>query len=129
MQNIIIEKPYQFVAPYRATFWSWLFKLLKIPEWRLRKAEGVVDYEVRNIERLTASIAAGHGILITPNHPRTADPVATAEFMLLHVRQGAAPGAAEFPDDIAAAIGRLRAATAALPGVGPGSRRLELRGR
>lgn len=76
MQKIIIEKPYRFVPPYRGPFWSWLFKLLRVPEWRLRTAEGVVDYEVRNIERLTDSIDAGHGILITPNHPRTADPVA-----------------------------------------------------
>ena len=76
MQKIIIEKPYQFVPPYHGTFWSWLFKLIGLPEWQLRRAEGVVDYEIRNIERLQASMTAGHGILITPNHPRTADPVA-----------------------------------------------------
>ena len=76
MQNIIIEKPYRFIPPYRGGFWSWLFQKLGIPEWHLRKAEGVVDHEVRNVERLQASIAAGHGVLITPNHPRTADPVA-----------------------------------------------------
>jgi len=60
---------------------------------------------------------------------RSADPVATAEFMLLHVRKGPAPAGAEFPADVAAAVGRMRDATAALPGVGPGSRKLELRGR
>ena len=60
---------------------------------------------------------------------RPADPVATAEFMLLHVRQGPSPGAAEFPADVSAAIERLRADTAALPGIGPGSRKLELRSR
>jgi len=60
---------------------------------------------------------------------RSADPVATAEFMLLHVRQGPEPAAAEFPAEVAAAIGRMRDATAALPAVGPGSRKLELRGR
>ena len=76
MQKIIIEKPYRFIPPYRGGFWSWLFQHLRIPEWRLQTAEGVVDYEVRGIERLKASIAAGHGILITPNHPRTADPIA-----------------------------------------------------
>jgi acyl-CoA thioester hydrolase len=60
---------------------------------------------------------------------RSEDPVATAEFMLLHVRQGHPPGTAEFPADVSAAIERLRAATAALPGIGPGSRKLELRSR
>ncbi|MBC7852283.1 MAG: 1-acyl-sn-glycerol-3-phosphate acyltransferase [Pirellulaceae bacterium] len=76
MQNIIIEKPYQFVPPHHGTFWSWLIKLVGIPAWQLRKSEGVVAHEVRGIERLRESIAAGHGILLTPNHPRTADPVA-----------------------------------------------------
>jgi acyl-CoA thioester hydrolase len=60
---------------------------------------------------------------------RAADAVATAEFMLLHVHQGPVPGAVEFPADVSAAIEGLRAATAALPGIGPGSRKLELRSR
>jgi acyl-CoA thioester hydrolase len=59
----------------------------------------------------------------------SADAAATAEFMLLHVRQGPAPVSAEFPADVVAAIGRLREATAASPPVGPGSRALELRSR
>jgi 1-acyl-sn-glycerol-3-phosphate acyltransferase len=46
-----------------------------VPAWQLKKAEGVVAHEVRGIERLKESMAAGHGILLTPNHPRTADPV------------------------------------------------------
>ena len=60
---------------------------------------------------------------------RSADAVASAEFMLLHVHQGPSPGAAEFPADVSAAIERLRADTTALPGIGPGSRKLELRSR
>jgi betainyl-CoA thioesterase len=60
---------------------------------------------------------------------RCADPVATAEFMLLHVHQSHPPGAAEFPVEVSAAIERLRVVTAALPGIGPGSRKLELRSR
>jgi acyl-CoA thioester hydrolase len=59
----------------------------------------------------------------------SAEAAASAEFMLLHVRQGATSAAAEFPADVAAAIGRLRDATAASPAIGPGSRKLELRGR
>jgi hypothetical protein len=76
MQQIIIEKPYEFVPPYRGTFWPWVFRTLQVHDYYLRKSEGVVDHEVRRIERLRASIDAGHAILVTPNHPRTADPLA-----------------------------------------------------
>ena len=53
---------------------------------------------------------------------------ATAEMMLLHVRQG--PGgvaSAPFPAPVSVALAQLRAASAALPPEGPGSRRMELR--
>jgi 1-acyl-sn-glycerol-3-phosphate acyltransferase len=76
MQNIIIEKPYEFIPPYRGTFWPAVFRGVRIHDYYLRKSEGVVAHEVRHIERLRASLDAGHGILITPNHPRTADPLA-----------------------------------------------------
>ena len=76
MQNIIIEKPYQFIPPYHGTHWSSLFKLLGIPEWYLRRYEGITKIECRRVDRLRASIDAGHGILLTPNHPRTTDPLA-----------------------------------------------------
>ncbi len=76
MQKIIVEKPYTFLPPYRGTFWPFLFRSIRIHDYYLRKSEGVVDYEIRNIDRLRQSLAAGHGILITPNHPRTADPLA-----------------------------------------------------
>jgi hypothetical protein len=76
MQNIIVEKPYKFLPPYRGTFWPTVFRAVRIHEFYLRKSEGVVDYEIRHIERLRESLAAGHGILVTPNHPRTADPLA-----------------------------------------------------
>ncbi len=76
MQNIIVEKPYQFVPPYRGTFWSWLCRAIRFPAWRLRTHDGVEVHEIRHLERLQSSLAAGHGILLTPNHPRTADPVA-----------------------------------------------------
>ena len=76
MQKIIVEKPYQFMPPYRGTFWPTIFRGIRIHDYYLRKTEGVVDHEIRHIERLRASLAAGHAILITPNHPRTADPLA-----------------------------------------------------
>lgn len=76
MQNIIVEKPYEFIPPYRGTFWPFFFRTIRIHDYYLRKSEGVVDYEIRNLDRLRKSLASGHGILITPNHPRTADPLA-----------------------------------------------------
>jgi 1-acyl-sn-glycerol-3-phosphate acyltransferase len=76
MQQIIIEKPYEFIPPYRSTFWPWVFRTLRVHDHYLRKSEGVVAHEVRHLDRLRASLAAGHAILVTPNHPRTADPLA-----------------------------------------------------
>jgi Acyltransferase len=76
MQKIIVEKPYQFIPPYRGVFWPVFLRAIRIHEYYLRKTEGIVAHEVRHIERLRASLTAGHAILVTPNHPRTADPLA-----------------------------------------------------
>jgi len=76
MQNIIVEKPYQFLPPYRGTFWAAFFRAIRIHDYLLRRQEGVVAHEIRHLERLRESIAAGNAILLTPNHPRTADPLA-----------------------------------------------------
>jgi acyl-CoA thioester hydrolase len=58
-----------------------------------------------------------------------AEPAATAEFMLLHVHQGATVSSCAFAPEVGAAIERLRLEDHAQPWPGPGSRRLELRGR
>lgn len=76
MQKIIVEKPYQFLPPYLGTFWPWFFRGIRIHDYYLRRSEGVVAHEVRHVERLRASLNAGHAVLLTPNHPRTADPLA-----------------------------------------------------
>lgn len=55
------------------------------------------------------------------------EPAATAELMLLHVRQGDAPGSEPFPPPIVAAIDALAARTPAAA-FGPTSRALSLRG-
>ena len=76
MQNLIIPKPYEFVPPrfntlvYRA--FSPLLPLM------LRKAYGVASIEIIGQERLSASLRAGHGILLTPNHSRPSDPFVIA---------------------------------------------------
>ncbi len=76
MQDVIVEKPYTFISPSRSPFWPWLFQALRLYEPHLRKREGVVAHECRHVDRLRQSLAAGHGILLTPNHCRTADPLA-----------------------------------------------------
>ncbi|MFT5525354.1 MAG: 1-acyl-sn-glycerol-3-phosphate acyltransferase [Pirellulaceae bacterium] len=75
MQKIIIEKPYQYVPPDRGTIWSTIIKFFDLQGRYLRKSEGVFDHEIRHIERLQESLRAGHGILLTPNHSRNADPL------------------------------------------------------
>ncbi|MGA3156308.1 MAG: thioesterase family protein [Steroidobacteraceae bacterium] len=60
---------------------------------------------------------------------RFSDPVASCEFMLLHVCQNPEPRAVAFPPEIAAAIEQLRAMSAPLPVAAPGSRAIELRSR
>ncbi|MEL6895016.1 MAG: 1-acyl-sn-glycerol-3-phosphate acyltransferase [Planctomycetota bacterium] len=75
MQNVFIEKPYQFVPPSAS---HWLQKLLlRTPLLRrfLRRREGVVSHEIHGLQHLRTSIDAGHGILLPPNHPRMADPL------------------------------------------------------
>lgn len=76
MHEILIEKPYQFHPPIT---WHWPQHLLtQAGQFKglLKKKHGVVSHECRNLDRLRASIDTGHGIMLTPNHPRITDPIA-----------------------------------------------------
>ena len=44
----------------------------------LRASHGVDSYELLGVARLKASVEAGHGILLTPNHCRPCDPMVLA---------------------------------------------------
>jgi 1-acyl-sn-glycerol-3-phosphate acyltransferase len=72
MQNIVIDKPYVFVPPHRGRWWPWL--LQRILPRRLRRKYGIASVTCRNVDKLLASVSAGHGILLTPNHCRPFDP-------------------------------------------------------
>ena len=72
MHNVVIDKPYEFVPPYESRFWRPLVERLLVRH--LRREYGIGDVECRHTERLAASLRAGHGILLTPNHCRPADP-------------------------------------------------------
>jgi acyl-CoA thioesterase FadM len=88
--------------------------------------------EVKSTERVAVAVSilgadskrvhAGFTLTTAPGAPVAA----TVEMMLLHVQQGAKPGSAAFPSEVAARIATLAAASSAAD-FGPGSRALALR--
>jgi 1-acyl-sn-glycerol-3-phosphate acyltransferase len=72
MQNIIIDKPYAFVPPYRGRRWGRF--LQRFVKGRLRRSHGIAAVECRGLDKLKASVAAGHGVLVAANHCRPCDP-------------------------------------------------------
>ncbi len=76
MQKIIIEKPYEFIPPHTGNWWPSFIQRFRLIDYYLRKVHGVESYEIRHGDRLRASLKAGHGILLTPNHARPGDPIA-----------------------------------------------------
>ena len=75
MQRIVFEEPYEFIPPHRGTWWPSFIQAFELYKRYLRNDGGIVDFECRHVERLKASLAAGHGIMLTPNHARPADPI------------------------------------------------------
>jgi 1-acyl-sn-glycerol-3-phosphate acyltransferase len=85
MQNIIIDKPYVPVPPHRGKFWP---KLLSLYAPRMLKEKyGISSIECVNADLLRQSLAAGHGILLTPNHCRDEDPIVLSQL----ARQAGSP--------------------------------------
>ena len=77
MQSVVIDEPYEFVPPYRGTWWARSLQLL-LPRI-IRKSYGIESIECEGLEHIRESAKAGHGILLTPNHCRPADPSVTNE--------------------------------------------------
>ena len=73
MQNIVIDKPYEFVPPYASSFWppvlNWILPLY------LSRCHGIVKVDCRGVEHIQRSLQAGHGVLLAPNHSRPCDPM------------------------------------------------------
>ena len=78
MQDIIIEKPYQFVPPHRGNFLPKAILKIGLVPWYLKKYEGVVSHQLRGVDHLRESMRQGHGVLLAPNHCRYADPLVMA---------------------------------------------------
>src|SRR5262245_17009965 len=72
MPSVVSDKPYVPVPPYHGTLWPRAINLY-IPRY-LRRRYGVVKIGIAGAEKLRASIDAGHGVLVTPNHCRDEDP-------------------------------------------------------
>jgi 1-acyl-sn-glycerol-3-phosphate acyltransferase len=73
MQPLVSEEVYRFTPPRDSRFWPWIIGIGM--KRRLRKHWGIESVEVRGGELLRTSLAAGHGIMIAPNHCRPCDPL------------------------------------------------------
>ena len=75
MPHVVVNRPYEFVPPYAGDAWPSFIQWFELYGWHLRAKEGIVARECRRVELLRESLQAGHGILLCPNHARTADPL------------------------------------------------------
>ncbi len=73
MQRVVIDEPYEFVPPVYSTWWPTILRFYL--RRYLRTSYGVRSVECRHVDRLKASLAAGHSILLAPNHSHLADPM------------------------------------------------------
>ena len=72
MNSVVSDKPYVPVLPYRGTLWPRALNLYFARY--VRRRYGLQSVEIVGVEKLRTSIAAGHGVLIAPNHCRDEDP-------------------------------------------------------
>ena len=77
MQPVVVAQPYEFVPPTYGDFWPALLRPFLLPH--LLGRDGVARVECRHVDRLRASLAAGHGIMLAPNHCRPPDPFVVGE--------------------------------------------------
>ena len=72
MASVVSDKPYVPVSPYYGTLWPRALNSI-FPRY-LRRRYGTRQVTIVGADKLRASIAAGHGVLVTPNHCRDEDP-------------------------------------------------------
>ena len=73
MQHVVFDEPYKFVPPAYSQWWPRILRYY-LPRY-LRKTHGVHSLEYRNVEQFRELRAAGHSIVLAPNHSRMADPL------------------------------------------------------
>lgn len=73
MQYPVRDRPYRFVPPHPGRMWPALLRpVVPALGWLVC---GVRSTQLRGVERLRRSLAAGHGVMLCPNHPRPGDPL------------------------------------------------------
>lgn len=77
MHEVVSEKPYRFVPPYHGRGW-WRILKRGLP-WYLNRYWGITQVDLQGAEQLDRSLAAGHSVLLAPNHPRPCDPFVLGE--------------------------------------------------
>lgn len=77
MQRVVIDEPYEFVPPYPGRLWPRL--LQHYVGRKLRHGYGVERLECDGLDQIRQSIAAGHSVILAPNHCRPADPLVVTE--------------------------------------------------
>jgi 1-acyl-sn-glycerol-3-phosphate acyltransferase len=75
-QRYLAEK-YEFVRPYRPTYWLRLIRPFYYP--LIRRLYNVSPIVTHHAERIKASADAGHGIILAANHCRYSDPFVLAD--------------------------------------------------
>jgi 1-acyl-sn-glycerol-3-phosphate acyltransferase len=73
MQDVVIDKPYSFFLPRRASFWPWAFSPLLRPY--LSRVWRVTQVQFVGVERLRQAIRERASVLLVPNHCRPNDPM------------------------------------------------------
>ncbi len=73
--SVVFDRPYEFVPPHRGNLWPGFIQTFRIVDRYLKKKEGVVGYECRDLHYLKSSLDHGDGIMLAPNHCRYADPL------------------------------------------------------
>lgn len=73
MQRVVIDQPYTFIPPRYSRLWHGLVRMI-LPRL-LRRQYGISRVECTGMEKLEASLRAGHGVVIAPNHCRPCDPM------------------------------------------------------
>ena len=77
MHPVVVDKPYRHYPPYQGRIWPWFIQ--SFVRRKLRNEHGIVSVECLGLDRLKGSLAAGHGVLLAPNHCRPCDPLVVNE--------------------------------------------------
>jgi 1-acyl-sn-glycerol-3-phosphate acyltransferase len=86
-----LGRKYRFEPPHFGTLVPRI--LQQALPWYLNRKYGITQWEVRGVEKLRASVDAGHGVLIAPNHSKDSDSVAVGLISIpsgiyLHIMAG-----------------------------------------